>query len=1119
MLKAINQIKERKDEKISSAIFLMTLLVFINCKNNPEKVSDETDSESKLYQSLINLGNGFLDVFTSFGGLVADAFGFKASPKKSDAKEYFNSLAKTLEETKKNLDNLSKDNGSTAKKTAAGGEDAIGSAVEKFSGWLTEMLKAVKETAEKTGTANEEIGKVETAGTADAGSVNGIAKGMKGIVEAAKKGGVELKAAAGAGGGAGNADAGKIFAGQADGDQAAAADAGKAADAVSKVSGEQILSAIIKDAGGGDIPGAAANAAENPIAAAIGGANMAAGKIFAGQTGGNNEAAAADAGKAADAVSKVSGEQILSAIIKDASGGIEGAAAGAARNPIAAAIVLRGMATDGKFAAQGGGGNNGVKETAEKTGAADDEIGKVETAGTADKGSVNGIAKGMKGIVEAAKKGGVELQAAAAAAGGANNVDAGKIFAGRAAGNEAAAEDAGKAAAAVSKVSGEQILSAIIKDASGDIAGAAANAARNPIAAAIGGTQHHGAAFGANMNTDDKIAAAIVLRGMATNGKFAAQDGGGGNGVKETIKSAVENFSEWLTEMLKAVKETAEKTGTANEEIGKVDNAGGTADKGSVNGIAKGMKGIVEAAKKGGVELKVAAAAGGGANMAAGKIFAGQAAASQAAAADAGKAADAVSKVSGEQILSAIIKDASGGDIPGAAASAARNPIAAAIGGAQHNGAAFGENMNTDDKIAAAIVLRGMATDGKFAADAVSKVSGEQILSAIIKDASGGDIPGAAAGAARNPIAAAIGGTHDGAAFGGNMNTDDKIAAAIVLRGMATNGKFAANGGGGGGVKETIKSAVEKFSEWLTEILKAVKETAEKTGAANEEIGKVATAGTADKGSVNGIAKGMKGIVEAAKKGGVELQAAAAGGGAGAANTDAGKIFAGTAAGNQAAAEDAGKAAAAIVLRGMATNGKFAAQDGGNNGVKETAEKTGTANEEIGKVDTAGTADKGSVNGIAKGMKGIVEAAKKGGVELKVAAAAGDGDNMAAGKIFAGRAGGGNEAAAADAGKTADAVSKVSGEQILSAIIKDASGGDIPGAAANNAGNPIAAAIGGTHQGAVFGANMNTNDKIAAAIVLRGMATNGKFAAQGGGGNNGVKETIKSAVLRSLVGG
>ncbi|WP_210372018.1 variable large family protein, partial [Borreliella garinii] len=69
----------------------------------------------------------------------------------------------------------------------------------------------------------------------------------------------------------------------------------------------------------------------------------------------------------------------------------------------------------------------------------------------------------------------------------------------------------------------------------------------------------------------------------------------------------------------------------------------------------------------------------------------------------------AVSKVSGEQILSAIIKDAGGDDITGAKADAARNPIAAAIGGSEHQGAAFGRSMNTDDKIAAAIVLRGMA--------------------------------------------------------------------------------------------------------------------------------------------------------------------------------------------------------------------------------------------------------------------------------------------------------------------------------------------------------------------------------------------------------------------------
>ncbi|WP_422849992.1 variable large family protein, partial [Borreliella afzelii] len=67
-------------------------------------------------------------------------------------------------------------------------------------------------------------------------------------------------------------------------------------------------------------------------------------------------------------------------------------------------------------------------------------------------------------------------------------------------------------------VSGEQILKAIV-EAAGDTAnqaGAGANAAANPIAAAIG-TANDGAAFGENemKKRNDKIAAAIVLRGVA----------------------------------------------------------------------------------------------------------------------------------------------------------------------------------------------------------------------------------------------------------------------------------------------------------------------------------------------------------------------------------------------------------------------------------------------------------------------------------------------------------------------------------------------------------------------------------------------------------------------------
>ncbi len=105
------------------------------------------------------------------------------------------------------------------------------------------------------------------------------------------------------------------------------------------------------------------------------------------------------------------------------------------------------------------------------SGGTGDMIGKVVkvTANTAaakggDATSVNGIASGIKGIVEAAEKAGEEgkLESEAAAAGEAN-ADAGKLFATKNANDGGGgAKDAEKAAAAVSAVSGKQILKAIV---------------------------------------------------------------------------------------------------------------------------------------------------------------------------------------------------------------------------------------------------------------------------------------------------------------------------------------------------------------------------------------------------------------------------------------------------------------------------------------------------------------------------------------------------------------------------------------------------------------------------------------------------------------------------------
>ncbi|WP_215821334.1 variable large family protein, partial [Borreliella bavariensis] len=310
-------------KKISSAIFIAAFLVFINCKNNagnPSEEGDKNDSANAFYQSIIRLGNGFIDVFNAFSGLVADTF-FKADPKKSDVKIYFESISKTLTETKTKLGGLNnnKEDGGTsgAAGAAEGGKTAsvksvVESAVSEMSAWLEEMIKAADAAATKGGTGDGDTSIGDAADNqqgakADAGSVNGIANGIKGIVDAAGKAdgenGNALKGVEAAADD--NKDAGKLF-----GTQGAVADVAavaKAATAVSAVSGKQILKAIVDAAGGGDQAGAQAAQATNPIAAAIGEADD------------NGAAFNVDGMKKSD--------------------------------KIAAAIVLRGLAKGGKFAA------------------------------------------------------------------------------------------------------------------------------------------------------------------------------------------------------------------------------------------------------------------------------------------------------------------------------------------------------------------------------------------------------------------------------------------------------------------------------------------------------------------------------------------------------------------------------------------------------------------------------------------------------------------------------------------------------------------------------------------------------------------------------------------------
>ncbi|WP_049755694.1 variable large family protein, partial [Borreliella burgdorferi] len=663
---------------------------------------------------------------------------------------------------------------------------------------------------------------------------------------------------------------------------------------------------------------------------------------------------------------------------------------------------------------------------------------------------------------------------------------------------------------AVSAVSGEQILSAIVTAAgAAEQEGKKPEDAKNPIAAAIGkGNAENGADFNNEMKKDDQIAAAIALRGMAKDGKFAVKNGG----EKEKAEGAIKGAAELLDKLVTAVK-TAEGASSGTDAIGEVvDNAGAAkaADKESVTGIAKGIKEIVEAAG-GSEKLKVAAATGEN-NEKAGKLF-GKVDANAGDSEAASKAAGAVSAVSGEQILSAIVKAAAAADQDGEKPEDATNPIAAAIG----------------DK------------DGD---------------------------------------------ADDGAEFKEGMKKDDQIAAAIALRGMAKDGKFAVKSNGG--EKGKAEGAIKEVSELLDKLVKAVK-TAEGASSGTAAIGEVVdnagAAKAADKESVTGIAKGIKEIVEAAG-GSEKLKVAAAKGGN---NEKAGKLFgkagAGAAGDSEAASKAAGavsavsgeqilsaivtaaaaadqegekpgdatnpiaaaigkgnaddgadfkegmkkddQIAAAIALRGMAKDGKFAVKSNDEKGkaegaIKEvselldklvkavkTAEGASSGTDAIGEVVAAAAdakaADKASVTGIAKGIKEIVEAAG-GSEKLKAVAATGE-NNEKAGKLF-GKAGANAAGDSEAASKAAGAVSAVSGEQILSAIVTAAGAAEQDGKKPGEAKNPIAAAIGDKDGDAEFKEEMKKDDQIAAAIALRGMAKDGKFAVK----NNNEKGKAEGAI-------
>ncbi|AHH07206.1 Variable outer membrane protein (plasmid) [Borrelia crocidurae DOU] len=248
----------RVKRRIIKGIVMVMVMIVMGCNSGGVKEGEE--GKNKFLQSLVNVSNEFLNVFTSFGEMVGSVLGLNLDSKKSDVGKYFKTVQETVQGIKDKLEkivgDMKKENNPNAEATATAVKTLVESKLDK-------IIAGAKEASEAIGDASELIGNVaDQNGAGVAGTdVDKLVEGIKGIVKVVLEGvgsadaGDDKKASDGSSSrnaAAGEGEAGKLFAAGAGaaGDQANAKKvATDASKAVGGVRGADILQAMIKSEG------------------------------------------------------------------------------------------------------------------------------------------------------------------------------------------------------------------------------------------------------------------------------------------------------------------------------------------------------------------------------------------------------------------------------------------------------------------------------------------------------------------------------------------------------------------------------------------------------------------------------------------------------------------------------------------------------------------------------------------------------------------------------------------------------------------------------------------------------------------------------------------------------
>ncbi|AHH07812.1 Variable outer membrane protein (plasmid) [Borrelia crocidurae DOU] len=254
----------------------MVVMVMMVMGCNSGGVGEGEEGKNKFLQSLVNVSNEFLNVFTSFGEMVGSVLGLNLESKKSDVGHYFKKVQETVQGIKNGLNKIVNEMKEEKNPNAEATATVVKTLVENT---LDKIIEGAKTVSEAIGDASEPIGNVAAQNNGGvAGEVNKLTEGLKTIVrivlknEGNAEAGNDKKASDGSTArseNGGNDEAGKLFDSTANnGVGAAAGDAKKAAadasKAVGSVTGADILKAIIKNGNA-----SAAQAKDSTIAGAI----------------------------------------------------------------------------------------------------------------------------------------------------------------------------------------------------------------------------------------------------------------------------------------------------------------------------------------------------------------------------------------------------------------------------------------------------------------------------------------------------------------------------------------------------------------------------------------------------------------------------------------------------------------------------------------------------------------------------------------------------------------------------------------------------------------------------------------------------------------------------------